>query len=161
MSHFSDRMSVLSSRADRMRRNLVIASGGVLAVAFVGVTPEKIPLLNIPITEEAVEQRINQVLLVVLAYLTFSFFVTAALDVKASWDQRVQNREQERTIGFFQPSQSGAERPSQSQKSERVFEAFEVWELSLTLVLPVALGVYAMAACIVKDLQSIFPLTIG
>lgn len=161
MSHLSDRMSVLSSRAERMRRNLVIAAGGVLALAYIGVTPEKIPLLNIPITEGAVEEKINIVVLVVLAYLTFNFLVTSVLDVKASRDHRVREKGQQRTIGVFQRSPSEIEQSNQSQKSERVFESLEIWEVSLTLVLPVALGFYAMAACLVEEAQKIFPLTGG
>jgi hypothetical protein len=154
-------MSVLSSRAERMRRNLVIAAGGVLALAYIGVTPEKIPLLNIPISEGAVENKINTVVLVVLAYLTFSFFVTAALDVKASRDQRIREKEQQKTIGVFQRSPSELDESNQSEKSERVFESFEIGEVSVTLVLPVALGVYAMAACLVEEAQKLFPLTGG
>ena len=161
MSHLSDRMSVLSSRAERMRRNLVIVAGGVLALAYIGVTPEKIPFLNIPITEGAVEEKINTVVLVILAYLTFNFFVTAALDVKASRDQRIREKEQQETIGVFQRSPSALEQSNQSEKSERVFESFEAWEVSFTLVLPVALGVYAMVACLVEEAQKIFPLTGG
>ncbi|MFL1456172.1 hypothetical protein ACJO5Y_17165 [Marinobacter sp. GN3S48] len=144
-----------------MRRNLVIASGGVLALTYIGVMPEKIPLLNIPVTEEAVDEKINIVVLVVLAYLTFNFLFTAALDVKASRDQRVQEREQDKAIGVFQRTQADLEQPYQSKKSEKVFESIEIWEVSLTLVLPVVLGFYAMAACVVKDVQRIFPLTIG